>query len=77
MSKYIYYIWLPGRTEPIELPADRITWTDGVVRLYITERDANGNVIKTDKGEPQEITVGVFYKGQICGFTRTDKTIQY
>jgi hypothetical protein len=73
-----YLIWLPARAEPIEIPADEVSWKDdSTVRFNQYVKDDDGKVLKDKDGEPKTRTVAVYWTSNICGFSWTDQTAQY
>lgn len=73
-----YLIWINGRENPVEIPADTVSWKDNVTyRFNQYLRDDNGNVRKHATGEPETRTVGVFSMSVVAGFSWADQTAQY
>ena len=74
----LYYIWITGRENPIEIPADQVSWTDDkTYRFNQIKRDADGNPLKDKDGEPIYKTVAVFGIGVAAGFSWAEQTAQY
>ena len=74
----LYLVWLPGRENPVEIPADQVTWKDDkTVRFNQYLRDDEGNIRKDKDGESMTRTVAVYWVNTICGFSWSDQTAQY
>ena len=73
-----YLIWLPARAEPIEIPADSVSWKDdSTVRFNQYLKDDDGKVLKDKEGEPMTRTVAVYWTRNLCGFSWSEQTAQY
>jgi hypothetical protein len=73
-----YLVWLPGRENPVEIPAEQVTWKDDkTVRFNQYLRDDDGNIRKDKDGEPMVRTVAVYWVNTVCGFSWSDQTAQY
>ena len=74
----LYYIWITGRENPIEIPADQVSWKDDkTYRFNQIKRDDDGNPLKDKDGEPIYKTVAVFGIGVAAGFSWAEQTAQY
>jgi hypothetical protein len=74
----LYYIWIAGRENPIEIPADQVSWKDDkTYRFNQIKRDDDGNPLKDKDGEPIYKTVAVFGIGVAAGFSWAEQTAQY
>jgi hypothetical protein len=73
-----YLVWLPNRVDPVEIPADAVSWRDDkTLRFNQYIKDDAGNVRKDGAGEPLFRTVAVYWTSNICGFSWADQTAQY
>jgi hypothetical protein len=74
----LYLVWLPGRENPVEIPADAVSWKDDkTVRFNQYLRDDEGNCRKDKDGELMYRTVAVYWTSNICGFSWAEQTAQY
>ena len=74
----LYYIWIAGRANPIEIPAEAVIWKDGkTYRFNQYLRDDDGKVLKDTDGAPIYKTVAVFGIGATAGFSWAEQTAQY
>ena len=73
-----YLIWLPARAEPIEIPADEVSWKDdSTVRFNQYVKDDDGMVLKDKEGAPKTRTVAVYWTRNLSGFSWSEQTAQY
>ena len=73
-----YYVWISGRENPVEIPADQVTWKDDkTYRFNQYLKDDNGNIRKAANGDPETRTIAVFGISVVAGFSWSDQTIQY
>jgi hypothetical protein len=74
----LYYIWITGRENPIEIPADQVTWKDEkTYRFNQYIKDDAGNIRKDKDGDPIYKTVAVFGINVTAGFSWAEQTAQY
>lgn len=73
-----YLIWISGRENPVEIPADTVSWKDNATyRFNQYLKDNAGNVRYDSSGEPMTRTVAVFGMSVVAGFSWAEQTAQY